>query len=252
MKTMNIYRFLQTCFRYLLMVLVVFVFAIPALLLAYVFPALTFHLWSMVGRMILFSLGVNLMIVGEIPKDGKNYIIAGNHTSFIDIFLIAAFFRGRTGTVLLHEKLLKIPILSLWLRAIKAVPVNPKNEDGKTSGIRKVVRLLKEKLIHLVIFPEGTRTFRGEMGEFQPGAFSIAHLAGVDILPIGLSGSFDFKPKNRWCLKPGPVVIYVGEPIKIQTIEKNKLSSVVKNEISHCISEGNSLLNDLKMDPYFF
>ena len=36
---------------------------------------------------------------------------------------------------------------------------------------------------------------------------------GISILPVGVSGAFTFKPKNRWWLRPGPITINIGEPI---------------------------------------
>ena len=35
------------------------------------------------------------------------------------------------------------------------------------------------------------------------------------IIPVGISGAFEFKPKNRWWMKPGPVTINIGNPISI-------------------------------------
>ena len=51
------------------------------------------------------------------------------------------------------------------------------------------------------------------------------------ILPIGSKGAFEFKPKNRWYMKPGKVSLNVGEIIYIPgywwySIKYEKLSSV--------------------------
>ena len=35
------------------------------------------------------------------------------------------------------------------------------------------------------------------------------------IIPVGVSGAFEFKPKNRWWMKPGPVTISIGNPISV-------------------------------------
>ena len=35
------------------------------------------------------------------------------------------------------------------------------------------------------------------------------------IIPVGVSGAFKFKPKNRWWMKPGLVTINIGNPISV-------------------------------------
>ena len=41
----------------------------------------------------------------------------------------------------------------------------------------------------------------------------------TSILPVGISGAFIFKPKNRWWLKPGVITINIGEPINHREYE---------------------------------
>ena len=36
---------------------------------------------------------------------------------------------------------------------------------------------------------------------------------GISIIPVGVSGAFDFKPKNRWWFRPGPITINIGDAI---------------------------------------
>ena len=35
------------------------------------------------------------------------------------------------------------------------------------------------------------------------------------IIPVGVSGAFYFKPKNRWWMKPSLVTVNIGDPISI-------------------------------------
>ena len=41
----------------------------------------------------------------------------------------------------------------------------------------------------------------------------------TSIIPVGISGAFEFKPKNRWWLKPGLININIGEPINCDEYE---------------------------------
>ena len=33
------------------------------------------------------------------------------------------------------------------------------------------------------------------------------------IIPVGVSGAYSFKPKNRWWIKPNKITLNIGEPI---------------------------------------
>ena len=35
----------------------------------------------------------------------------------------------------------------------------------------------------------------------------------TSIVPVGISGAFTFKPKNRWWLRPGFIKINIGDPV---------------------------------------
>ena len=54
------------------------------------------------------------------------------------------------------------------------------------------------------------------------------------ILPVGINGAFSVKPKNRWWMKPGSIVITIGKPIYINKQDYgniNNLMKIVEKEI---------------------
>ena len=67
--------------------------------------------------------------------------------------------------------------------------------------------------IHIGILPEGTRTIDGNIGTLKKGGFHMAINTGTPIIPVGVSGAFNFKPKNRWWFRPGPISINIGDTI---------------------------------------
>ena len=60
--------------------------------------------------------------------------------------------------------------------------------------------------------------------------------AGISIIPVGVSGAFDFKPKNRWWTRPVPITINIGEAIKTTTYNKLGLEGL-KNIVSKQLKE---------------
>ncbi len=54
------------------------------------------------------------------------------------------------------------------------------------------------------------------------------------ILPVGVSGAFNAKPKNRWWIKPGQINVTIGAPIQVTKFDENNIElliQIVENEI---------------------
>jgi len=161
-------------------------------------------------RMIMSILFLWPKVRGAFPKNGT-YIIMMNHSSFLDVFIFPLIPRGYyTGVI--AAKNFKIPIFSTLIRRIHAIPIDRKNLKGAIDSIKRAERVLKRN-IHIGIFPEGTRTLNGQLCPLKKGGFHMAINTQTSIIPVGVSGAFDVKPKNRWWFRPGPIIINIGEAI---------------------------------------
>ena len=65
----------------------------------------------------------------------------------------------------------------------------------------------------MVVFPEGTRTETGEVGEFKAGAFKIAQKNKVPVVPFVLEGSSRLMGKHSLWIHPASVTVKILEPI---------------------------------------
>ena len=63
------------------------------------------------------------------------------------------------------------------------------------------------------VFAEGTRTRTGELLAFKRGPFVLAIRAGVPVVPVWIGGTFEMLPRGSLRLRPGEVVVRLGEPI---------------------------------------
>jgi 1-acyl-sn-glycerol-3-phosphate acyltransferase len=64
----------------------------------------------------------------------------------------------------------------------------------------------------IVLFPEGTRTTTGELGEFRPGIGSLLAGTDVPVVPCALQGPFRAWPKGAWIPRPRRVRLIIGKP----------------------------------------
>ena len=64
----------------------------------------------------------------------------------------------------------------------------------------------------LLIFPEGTRTIDGKLGEFKKGSAILACELGIPVVPVGLKGAYEMWPRGG-NFRRHEVEIRLGEPI---------------------------------------
>ncbi len=182
-----------------------------------IFLPLFYMLVPFCARFMMSSMLLWPKIKGVFPSDGT-YIIMMNHSSFLDVFIFPLIPRGAWTGVTAAENF-KIPVFSLLIRRIKAIPIDRKNRRSAIESIKKAEDVLKEG-IHIGILPEGTRTLDDKIKPLKKGGFHMAINSNTPIIPVGVSGAFEFKPKNRWWMKPGPVTINIGKPISVDDYTK--------------------------------
>ena len=185
----------------------------------------------------MLSFGVHARVVGSFPKEGT-FIIMMNHSSFIDVFLFPLIPRGAYSGVTAVENF-KYPVFSYLIRRLKTIPIERKNTLLAIQSIEKAEEVLNDG-VHIGILPEGSRTITGKMRPLKKGGFHMAVNANASIVPVGISGAFTFKPKNRWWLKPGLITINIGDPInnqKYETLGVDGLLNMVESKIKYLSRE---------------
>ncbi|HNV86725.1 MAG TPA: lysophospholipid acyltransferase family protein [Candidatus Omnitrophota bacterium] len=118
------------------------------------------------------------------PK--QTYVIVCNHTSLADIICI--YNLNLQFKWIAKESLFKVPFLGWCMSLAKYIPL----ERGKTSSIRTSYEKSKWWLnqgMSVLIFPEGTRSKDGSLGDFKNGAFKLAIECQRPILPVVLKGN---------------------------------------------------------------
>ena len=79
----------------------------------------------------------------------------------------------------------------------------------------------------VIMFPEGTRTPRGEQGSYKTGASRLAIATGVPIVPIAVSSAKCW-PRKSFLLRPGLVELSIGQPIPVADRQPEELMREVE------------------------
>ena len=119
--------------------------------------------------------------VENIPST-KGVIIAANHISLWDPPLIGTFL-PRKINFMAKEELFDIPIIGYIIKRLNAFPV--KRGTADRVAIKKAISLLKSGEC-LGLFPEGTRSKDGKLGEAEAGMALIAIKADVPVVPTAV------------------------------------------------------------------
>jgi 1-acyl-sn-glycerol-3-phosphate acyltransferase len=127
-----------------------------------------------------------------------------NHASNLDPPIILPLIPGRTS-ILMKSSLMRIPILGTAMRMGKFVPIE---RGGSLEGSRRSVNAATSAIrsgLHLLVFPEGTRSPDGHLTSFKKGSFFLAEQTGAPIIPVAISGTQNLMPKDSAVIFPGTV-----------------------------------------------
>ena len=132
---------------------------------------------------IYFKIITNCEILGKEnrPEDGP-VIIMANHITAYDPPLVGTIM-NRKVHFMAKKELFENPILSKILKAVGTFPVKRGKPDR--SAFRESFRLLNNDKV-ICIFPEGTRSNTGELGNAKAGSIMIALKSESPILPVGI------------------------------------------------------------------
>lgn len=158
-------------------------------------------------------------------KKNTSYIVISNHQSYFDVFLIYGWV-GLDIKWVMKKELKKIPGLGFGSEKVGHIFLDRSNSRAAVESLVEA----KKKLINgvsVVIFPEGTRSPTGKMGNFKRGAFKLAIDLGLPILPVTVIGTKNILPANSSNLLPGRVKMIIHEPISIEGYNESNMPEIM-------------------------
>jgi len=200
------------------------------------------------GRLFYLLFFIPLKVDGkENIKKGQSYVIAPNHQSYWDAFLIYGYI-GIKFKWMMKKELGKIPFVGWACYMAGCIFIDRSSRNSAIESIRKAESKLKDGM-SVVIFPEGTRSYDGQMGKFKRGAFLISEELGLPILPVTIDGNYDVMSRKAWNVTWHPVHMTIHEPVWPKSTKDmteaevkeimNETSEKVYNTIKETLDKGN-------------
>ena len=161
------------------------------------------------GRGMLRIAGIRVRTKGaQALADRQARLISFNHSSQLDIFMIASVFPPG-GTALVKREMDFIPFLGLAFRVFGFPTVDRRDLKHARPALAETAAKLEQRQASVFLAPEGTRSKDGELGPFKMGLFHLAVESDAPIVPVVFRGARECQPMGSILCKPGLVEIEV-------------------------------------------
>ena len=167
------------------------------------------------ARAILYAALIPVEVTGkENIEEGKSYIFTANHQGAFDIFLVCGYLNAEIRWMM-KRSLEKIPFLGWGCRHAGYVFVD-KGNAGVTRATYRHAEAVLQNGASLMLFPEGARTYTGEMRPFKKGAFMLADELQLPVVPMTIKGSFEILPRTKdgSFISRHPLTLTIHKPIQ--------------------------------------
>ena len=181
-------------------------------------------------------------IIGhENLRTNRSLVIVANHCSHLDTLCLLAALPLRK----LHRAFPAAAsdyffqsVPRLWAAAVlvNALPF------ARQARVRQSLTLCQEVLANagtiLIIFPEGTRSTTGEVGEFKSGIGALVAGRDIAVAPCFINGSFEAWPKGKRFPRPRKIRLTVGTPRNYRDRGTDKIDiCAIAAELRDAVSE---------------
>ena len=148
---------------------------------------------------------------GNIPEGGA--VLASNHQSYFDPALISITL-NRPVYFLARKELFESNRFFGWfISNLHAIPLERRTFDS--TGLRRAIEVLQNGGL-LIVFPEGTRSSNGEIGEIRKGVSLLGEKANVPLVPTLINGAYQAWPrKSKLPVRFSPITVRFGPLLRL-------------------------------------
>ena len=172
--------------------------------------------WAM--RVILVLAGVDVELRGrENISVDEPVLYIGNHQSYFDILSTYPYVAGLTAYIA-KEEINKVPLIRYWMRLLHGLTFDRDNPRNAMKMILAAIDEIKSGY-SIFVFPEGTRSKDGQIGEFKAGSFKIATRTNCPIVPVGISGTPEIFEQHIPAVRPSHVIVRFGEAFRASELD---------------------------------
>lgn len=160
----------------------------------------------------------------HIPLTGP-LLLASNHLSFIDSFVIPLVAPRRVVFLAKSDYFTGQGLRGLWMRwlftGMGAVPVHRGTHGAAQEALDSALEILRAGDA-FGIYPEGTRSRDGRLYRGRTGVAWLALTAGCPVVPVALSGTQEIQPVGSRLPRIRKITVRFGEPLDFSHLQGAK------------------------------
>ncbi len=156
-------------------------------------------------------------------------VLLVKHQSTWETFVMPTLMPHPLAYVFKRE-LLFVPFFGWAMARLDMIHIDRSQRSRAFAKVVQQGRRLMAQGVWVIMFPEGTRIARGEVGDYKTGGTRLAIAAGVPVIPIAVTSGRCW-PRKAFIKRPGVVDISIGKPIPSEGREADELMAEVKNWI---------------------
>ena len=172
-------------------------------------------LWVLSRTLAVALFGFRVRFAEPLPRSG-GLLMLSSHQSHLDPLLLGLATDRRLSS-LARSSLYTFKPFGFVITALDAVPID--REASTLTAMKAVIRRLQGGAA-VAIYPEGTRTRDGRLGEFKSGFALLARRAGVPIVPVAIVGAFECWPRTRLLPRPGRIRLEFGRLLTADEVSR--------------------------------
>jgi 1-acyl-sn-glycerol-3-phosphate acyltransferase len=166
-------------------------------------------------------------VVDPAIDPARPYLFFQNHVNHLDHCTMYRATRHFKQGVELEEHF-KYPVYGPFMRSRGTLPVK-RGTMQEFLQLRDSIAAEVARGHSMLVFPEGTRTLTGHLGEMQSGVFRIAQELNAAIVPVTVTGMYRVMRKGSLLIRPGyGVTVYCDAPIETRGTGRTELRGIMR------------------------
>lgn len=186
-------------------------------------------LWNFAAlRWLALTCGVRYVVRGRERLPPGPCVILSKHQSQWETYFLQVM--KRPVATVLKKELLHVPFFGWGLRLLEPIAINRENPK---QALKQIMLDGQKRLAQgrsVMIFPEGTRTPVGRVGNYTRSGAMLACKAGVPIVPVAHNAGHCW-PAKKFLKYPGLIEVVIGNPIDTGDGDSRALTETVKTWI---------------------
>ncbi|HUG78697.1 MAG TPA: AMP-binding protein [Burkholderiales bacterium] len=144
--------------------------------------------------------------------DAGPYVVAANHTSYLDGAVLLAVLPWRDNAFVAKRELAANPVTRVFLKGLGVQFVERFDVQRSAEHADELVEAARLGT-SLIVFPEGTLQRHTGLMPFRTGAFQVAAQAGIPVAPVSLRGVRSVLRDGTWYPRRAPIAVTLGKPV---------------------------------------